>query len=124
MIVFKSAGCGACNVMADAWASAARELRGIVNFGIVDCMKYNRHLCGAEKIMKFPTSEYLSFEHKFSKVLLYHSHEAFEDLTEEVVNTLFNERVKPQEAENSQSNPRIVERNERLLFPVTLKSAL
>ena len=55
LIVFKSAGCGACNVMADAWASAARELRGIVNFGIVDCMKYNRHLCGAEKIMKFPT---------------------------------------------------------------------
>ena len=41
--------------MADAWASAARELRGIVNFGVVDCMKYNRHLCGAEKIMKFPT---------------------------------------------------------------------
>ena len=55
MIVFKSAGCGACNVMADAWASAARELRGIVNFGVVDCMKYNRHLCGAEQIRKFPT---------------------------------------------------------------------
>lgn len=55
MIVFKSAGCGACNIMADAWASAARELRGIVNFGVVDCMKYNRHLCGAEQIRKFPT---------------------------------------------------------------------
>ena len=54
-IVFKSKGCHACNDMADAFSSAAKELSGIVSFGYVECNRYNRRLCQAEKITKFPT---------------------------------------------------------------------
>ena len=41
-VVFKSGMCQACNNMAIAFADAARAMKGIVNFGVVDCNKYNR----------------------------------------------------------------------------------
>ena len=42
LVVFKSGRCQACTNMANAFADAARVLKGIVSFGIVDCNNYNR----------------------------------------------------------------------------------
>lgn len=41
--------------MADAFKSAAKELSGVVNFGVFDCGGFNRELCRELKLTGFPS---------------------------------------------------------------------
>ena len=89
--------------------SGAEKLPELILLSNADVMKKRK----VRKVLKFPNAEHLSFEFKFSKVLLYQKHRTYEELTEDTVSTLYSERVNPLEAYDYETNPRVVDRNER-----------
>ena len=66
------------------------------------------------KILRLPLVSSLSSDYKFQKVLLFHHHNSYEDLTEEHVELLFDDWCSNDEGVNI----RVVEKNERRLFPM------
>ena len=74
------------------------------------------------KILSFPTVTYLSYEYKYSKVILFHNINNLDDLSPEVVDRMFDEPVDASKAFHAVTNPKFVEYQERKLFPLKLKS--
>jgi len=59
-VEFYAPWCGHCKNLKPAWISAAKELKGEVNFGAVNCDDAsNRDLCSEYGVQGFPTLKYL-----------------------------------------------------------------
>ena len=77
VVEFYAPWCGHCKAFAPEYAKAAKELRGLVKVGAVDC-DYEKELCSNMKIQGFPTVAIFPSEQKRQGETLYKEGSAYQ----------------------------------------------